>query len=44
MKKIYQRDWFGINFSDFFQMDNNSIADEKFFIKFFMINLALMMI
>jgi methyltransferase type 12 len=37
VKKIYQRDWFGINFSDFFQMDNNSIADEKFYSKFYKI-------
>ncbi|MGG7048309.1 MULTISPECIES: hypothetical protein [unclassified Campylobacter] len=35
MRKIYQKDWFGIRFSDFYKTDSSKIADTKFYEEFY---------
>lgn len=35
MRKLYQTEWFGIKFNDFYKMDSMRIADYKFYEKFY---------
>ena len=35
MRKIWQTEWFGIQFSDFIDVNSMNIADEKFYEKFY---------
>lgn len=35
MKKIYQKEWFGIKFSEFTKLNSKKIADDEFYKKFY---------
>ena len=35
MKKIYQKKWFGIKFSEFTKLNSKKIADDEFYKKFY---------